>query len=131
MAIPKTIEEDIEAGVNSQRSHRVFNGSLLIDYEDTGESVRVPINPLISKYKDYFDPYIKEVELTEEEQNEYRFAPKKFSQDMYGTIHYWSMLLYINECHSIIEFEPVILKYIAPESINEIINEILILENLV
>lgn len=131
MAIPATIPDDIKRGVTSQKTHRVLNNSLRINYTNSGESVRMPLNSIIAKYKDYFDKYIDEVELTEEEQLTYRYSPKKFSQDMYGTTEYWSIILYINECHSVMDFEPVKVKYVVPQSITDLINEILILEDLV
>lgn len=131
MVIPATIQDDIKRGETSQKTHRMLNNSLIIDYANSDESVRMPFNSIISKYKEYFDKYIDEVELSEEEQRTYRYAPKKFSLDMYGTIEYWSIILYINECHSIMDFEPTKVKYVVPESITEIINEILILEKFV
>lgn len=131
MSIPATITDDIKRGVKSQKTHRVLNNSLRINYANSGESVRMPLNSIIAKYKDYFDKYIDEVELTEEEQIKYRYSPKKFSQDMYGTTEYWSIILYINECHSIMDFEPVTVKYVLPNQITDLINEILILEGLV
>lgn len=131
MAIPATIDDDILRGANTQKNHRAFNNSLLIEYQGSNEGIRMPANSIISKYKEYFDPYIDTVELNEEEQMKYRYSPKKFCQDMYGTTEYWSMILFINECHSIIDFEPVNLKYIVPESISDLINEILILEGTV
>lgn len=131
MAIPATIEDDILRGTSRQTTHRAFNNSLVIEYQGTNEGVRLPANSIISKYKEYFDPYIDSVELTDDEQREYRYSPKKFSQDMYGTTEYWSMILFINECHSIIDFEPVTVKYIVPEKITDLINEILILEGTV
>lgn len=131
MSIPATIADDIKRGVKSQKTHRAFNNSLLIKYQNSGEAVRLPLNSIIAKYKDYFDAYIDSVELTEEEQIRYRYSPKRFSEDMYGTTEYWSMILYINECHSMMEFEPTTIKYIVPQSITTIINEIMILEDLV
>lgn len=131
MAIPATINDDILRGAGTRKTHRSFNNSLLIEYQGSDEGIRMPANSIISKYKEYFDPYIDTVELNEEEQRKYRYSPKKFCQDMYGTIEYWSLILFINECHSIIDFEPVKLKYIVPESIADLINEILILEGTV
>lgn len=129
MSIPATIPDDIRRGATSQKTHRVLNNSLCINYANSGETVRMPLNSIIAKYKEYFDNYIDEVELTEDEQRTYRYSPKKFSQDMYGTTEYWSIILYINECHSVMDFEPVKVKYVIPQSITDLINEILILEN--
>ena len=77
MSIPATITDDIKRGVKSQKTHRVLNNSLRINYANSGESVRMPLNSVIAKYKDYFDKYIDEVELTEEEQIKNRYSHKK------------------------------------------------------
>ena len=42
----------------------------------------------------------------DKEQNRFRFQPKRVSLEMYGTVDYWSLILYINECPSVIDFEP-------------------------
>lgn len=130
MAIPATINEDIQDGLSRSISHRSLNNSLILSYTKTDEKIKVPINSIISKYYNYFLPYIDEVELTEQEQRDYRYSPKKFSEDMYKTTGYWSIILYINECHSIIDFEPKTIKYIDPAYIEDILSEIMILEDI-
>lgn len=130
MSIPTTITDEIEDGLQLTISHRNFNNSVVINYTNNGEKIRIPMDSLISKYNDLVSNYVVSTELTEADAREYRYAPKKFSQDMYGTTQYWSIILYLNDCHSVIEFTPEdYIKYIKPESINELINEILILEN--
>lgn len=125
--IPTTIDEDITNG-NRRTSHRSLNHELTIKYKHDDSEVKVPCEPIISKYKDYFDKYMDVAPLTEQEQNDYRYAPKKVSLDFYGTIAYWSIILFINECHSIVEFEPVNMKYIDPNYIEDLIEEITVLE---
>lgn len=130
MYIPATLTELIEYSKDLILSHRKFNiGAELYD-KSSNTSIQIPFNPIINKYKDYFDKILISVPLTEEEQREYKFAPKKISYELYGTVEYWSMILYINNCHSLLEFEPTILKVLDPDELRELINEILILEGL-
>lgn len=131
MRIPVTIEEDIEEGLSQDISHRKLNECAIVHYNNTGENIKIPMNSIISKYRDYFDKYIDEEKLTEDEEREYRYSPKKFSSFMYGTTSYWSIILYINECHSILDFVPKgSIKYVVPEVIESLIEEILILEGI-
>lgn len=126
--IPVTIDEEIRSGSSKVLSHRKFNSELTVNYKKCGGVVHVPINPLISKYKDYFDRYIYDDPLTETEARRYRYAPKTFSLDMYGTTEYWSVILFLNDCHSITEFCPSHIKYVDPAVIAELFQEIFILE---
>lgn len=130
MYIPSTLTELIEYSKDLIISHRKLNiGAELYD-TSSNTSIQIPFNPIINKYKDYFDKIVISVPLTEDEQREYRFSPKKISYEMYGTVEYWSMILYINNCHSLLEFEPTVLKVLDPDEIRELVNEILILEGL-
>lgn len=132
MIIPSTIREDIEQGTNKELSHRVFNKGAYLHYVQNGETIKIPMNHIINKYKEYFDPYIEEFDIDEEDERRYLYSPKKLSLDLYQTVEYWSILLYINECHSIVDFAPSgTVKAIRPSYLVELLNEILILEGLV
>lgn len=130
--ISLTIQDEIDYGMDQEFSHRTFNDSCDITYTKNGETIKVPINPLISKYKEYFDNYIIEEELDDIMATRYRFSPKKLSYDYYGTTQYWSIILYINGAHSILNFEPEeSVKLIEQSNLEEILNEIMILEGLI
>lgn len=129
MPIPATIEEAIEEGLEEQLSHRRFHEEMYLTYKKGGETIKAPLDPLVNKYWDIIMKYVDSVELTEDLKLQYRFNPKAVSYDLYGTTEYWSMLLYINECHSTLDFDLNVLKYIEPDEIDDLINEILIIEN--
>lgn len=124
--IPRTIDEDINIGLGAEISHRKLNNELTIHYGNSTESITLPINSIIEKYYDFFEPIIGEYEFTDEERAEYRFAPKKFSQDVYGNQGYWSAILYINECHSILDFDLDTVRYFDPNKLEGILEEVLI-----
>lgn len=129
MAIPKTIAEDYEKGLQLKTSHRTFNNSVVVNYLNNDEKIRIPMDSLISKYADLFDKYVIDQEITEEDAMMFRYSPKMLSERLYGTTQYWSIILYLNDCHSITEFAPEkSIKVIKPEYIDELINEALILE---
>lgn len=124
--VPTTIEDEIRAGSGRQICHRTVNQELTLVYGKN--ELKMPFNPLISKYKEYFDNHILVKPLTEAQQTLYRYAPKMVSRDIYGTTSYWSVILFINEAHSVMEFEPTDLKYVDPQYIVNLFEEIFILE---
>ena len=128
--IASTITEDIQNGYSSEIGHRRFNNALTIHYGQSGETIQTPINSIIAKYIDYFTPIIREYTFTEEERATYRFAPKKFCQDEYGNQGYWSMILYINECHSVLDFDLETIKYFEPTRFRELLEEVLITDQM-
>lgn len=129
--IPTTIENDIERGSSGGIGHRRLNNTLTLHFTSNGRNIYLPINPIVSKYKDIIDKYTDEVELTEDEVIRYRYSPKTYSEDMYGTIGYWSVILFINECHSIIDFHPeTSIKFIQKDVIEDLFEEILALETI-
>ena len=130
--IPLTIQDQIEYGKSLDYSHRNFIGDADLIYLQTNDEIKIPMNPLINKYKEYFDKYIVEEEITDIQEAEYRFSPKKLSYDLYGSTEYWSILLYINEAHSILDFEPKdTVRYIDLQVLQELLNEIMILEDII
>ena len=128
MYIASTLSEMIEYNKELEITHRGFNEGANLHNVSTDETIRIPFNPIINKYKDYFDKIILTVPLNEDEQNRFRFSPKKLSYELYGTVEYWSMLLYINNCHSILDFEPEKVKVLDPDELQGLINELLIIE---
>lgn len=123
-----TLTELIEYGKDLEISHGKINSNLKIHDTKTGDIIKIPYSSIISKYREYFDPYIIRLELDEEEQRIYWHSPKMLSYDLYGTVEYWSILLYINESASILDFEPKFLNVIDKEHIQDIVNELMIID---
>jgi hypothetical protein len=127
MIIPISVDEDISYGLRSLREHRDINETLYLTTK-SGVTISEVLNPYTSKYKDFLEAYITTTELTEDQQYKYRYSPKKLSLDLYGTTGYWSMILFLNECHSIMDFAPVKVKYVDPRYVDMLFDEIKILE---
>ena len=125
MYIHPTIDEGIENQKNrSDITHRMLNSCSFITDIKTGESIKIPFNPLYSKFKDYFDEVTAVVELNEKEQELYRYQPKRFSLRMYNTTEYWSLLLYLNECASITDFDLTSVRFVYNDKIQSFLNEL-------
>lgn len=128
MYIEPTIDEQIQnAKDRSDITHRMLNSCSFIIDNKTKESIKIPFNPLYSKFKDYFDSVTTVVPLTEEEQNLFRYQPKRMSLRMYNTTEYWSLLLYINECASITDFDLTSVRIVYNDKIKSFLNELFIL----
>ena len=122
-----TINEEIDAGKELTIKNRAFNRTAVLHYNNTGESIKIPMTSLVSEFRDLLDEFIVEVELSQAAQTMYRYAPKRLSQDLYGTTQYWAILLHLNGAHSVIDFQPKKVKCIDPAKITTVINEILII----
>lgn len=82
---------------------------------------------LIDKYYDYILKITYTKTLTDKEYITYRFRPKLFCYDFYGTVELWALLLKINNWTSVAEFNATSFK-VFDSSIFKILNEIFILE---
>jgi len=78
MYIPTTLTELIEYGKNLELSHRNFNNKIFLHNVKTDETLKLPFNPIVNKYKDFFDSHIISLELTEEEQDKYWYSQSNY-----------------------------------------------------
>lgn len=83
---------------------------------------------IVDRYYDYIlkESYVDT--FTEKEYMRYRYRPKLFCYNTYGTTEIWSLLLKINNWVSVSEFNARTIRLFRP-SIITVLNEILILEN--
>nr|DAR90611.1 MAG TPA: hypothetical protein [Caudoviricetes sp.] len=128
--IPSTVDEQYEYGKSLEISYRALHHDAFLYDKQSNRTIRIPFMSILSKYRDFLDEIIVEQELTLDEQREYRWNPKKMSEDFFGTTEFWFMLLVLNNYKSIIEFQPK--KYVKmydPDRFKKYLNEIMILED--
>ena len=128
MYTPPTLTELIEEGKSSQISHRNFNNTIFLHDVRNDDIIKLPYNAIINKYRDFFTDHIVRFELTDDEKDRFWYKPKYLSYEYYGTVEYWSIILYINECGSSLEFTPDKLNLVLKEDIRDLVNEILIVQ---
>lgn len=128
--IPLTIQEEIDAGNAEVLSHRMLTNSVVVKYNKSDERIRIPMDSLISKYSHLLDKYVIDLEIDDDDRMAFAYSPKKLSYYYYGTTQFWSLLLYLNDCHSLFEFslEKEKVSILDPANIQMLLNEILILE---
>lgn len=128
--IPSTVDEQYEYGKSLEISYRALHHDAFLYDKQSNRTIRIPFMSILSKYRDFLDEIIVEQELTLDEQREYRWNPKKMSEDFFGTTEFWFMLLVLNNYKSVIEFQPK--KYVKmydPDRFKKYLNEIMILED--
>lgn len=126
--IPATMPEQVDYIQGLDINYRTLHDSLDIVDLSTNISITVPFDSLIDKYADFLLDIVGSVELSDPEQEYYKYQPKKVSDELYGTTELWHSILVLNECASIIDFKPKVLYYYDPSKLKAYINEILILE---
>ena len=81
-------------------------------------------NLFLYKYRSLLLSVTEELLLTDDDLVKYKYRPKLFSLDLYGTVEYWYLILIINNITSCSRFTIKKIKYIPPEKM-EIIDLIL------
>ncbi len=127
--IPATVTEQIEEAKSEDISYRALHPDGFIFDKVSGRTIRIPYSALSNKYKDYLSKIIVSRELDKFEQKNYHCNPKALSEELYGSPEFWDTLLILNNCKSIIDFKPKVVKYYDPDYLKEYINEIMILED--
>lgn len=75
-------------------------------------------------YRDRISQYIKQVKLTDEEYNNYKYRPEVLAYDLYGNQNLYHLLLFINNC-SELEFDKYGVNIIPKEDLEEAIYKII------
>lgn len=123
-----TIRDTIRYGKDLDITHEKLFYKSTINTVKTNRKIIVNHESVINKYYYIFLKYTYEVDLTDIEYLHYRYQPKLFCYETYGTTELWSLLLKVNNLTSCREFTLQKLR-IFDLNILDIINEILILES--
>lgn len=83
---------------------------------------------VFDKYIDFIKANTVQVKLTLEEQNTYKYNPKKLSLLLYGTEELWFLILRLNNVGSEIEFKPKKVSLLDPSQL-DLLNKILIVND--
>lgn len=118
------IEHQVSVESKFEMGFRELTDKLTITDSKSGDSIIVPYTSLINKYRYFLEDYIEEMELTEIQYESFRQNPQALSEALYGTIHFWNVLLELNNCISRVKFNLKKIKYYNPDQIYQIINEV-------
>jgi len=95
--------------------------------ESNSDTLIVNSTSFYNKYYDYIVDTTYTVTLSNSEYMKYRYQPKLFCYDVYGTTELWAILLRINNFNSIPDFNSKKIKVFGKNIFN-VLNEILINE---
>lgn len=121
-----TIEDQVKSESTYDLGFRVLTSQLTITDIKSGDSIVVPYESIVNKYRYFLEDYIQEIELDEIQYETFRQNPHALSEALYGTTQFWHVLLELNHCVSRVEFNLRKVKYYSPNSIITIINEVLL-----
>lgn len=104
--------------------NKLFLKSLL--NTSSGELI-VNSTSLGNKYRDYIMSVSHMTTLSDVDLANYKYSPKKYCYDTYGTIELWGLLLQINNMTSCTEFNKKNIR-VFNDQIFQVLNEILVME---
>ena len=121
-----TIQLQVQDEQTYELGFRQMTDPLKITDSKSGDSIVVPYNSLINRYRYYLEDYIETIELDEVQYETFRQNPQVLSEALYGTVHFWFTLLELNNCISRTKFNVRKVKYYSPSKIHQILNEVLL-----
>lgn len=128
-SIPATITDQVKEAQGLEISYRALHPDAILNNVESNHSIRIPFSSIVNEYKDLLSNIIITQDLTPEQQIQYQYQPKRFSEDTYGSTEFWDTLLILNNCKSIIDFKPKMVKLYDPDKLKTYLNEIMIIED--
>ena len=122
--ISKSISDSKDADIRASNLYMTAT----VNDKLSGESIRIPYNLITQKYADLLSKYVRMTLYTQAQFVKYQYKPKLLSQDIYGTTELWPSLLQLNGMTSVLEFNRPYLKVYDPNTIMDVLNELLIIE---
>ena len=126
--IPSTLREQVDDIEKREISYRTLHPSYRLTNLQDQSVIELPYRSITNRFKTYLLACLVRFQLTEEEQEDYRFQPKKLSQDLYGTTELWADLLKLNNAVSITDFKPDYVTVYDPHKFKEYLNEIMMMD---
>lgn len=121
----ETIEEQIEEELDDNMTYRKLHTYVDVHDVESDTTVEIPYGSFTNQYRAYLKDIVSEIELDEDEYQQYRHNPQVLSYNLYGVTHYWAMLLELNHCKSRIDFDSRTVKVYDPLKLEDILSEIL------
>ena len=128
MALPETMIDAIEKQEELSINYRILHKYTKMHNIESNDSLVIPIDSIVNKYRDFLRDSIRTAKMTDEEWLTYRLRPKSLSYRLYGTTEFWHVLLLLNGCKSTMYFDLKTVKYYNKRTLYVKLNEILIIE---
>ena len=125
---PVTLQDQIEHVEDLEISYRTLHTAAILSDFYSQRSIQIPYSSITMKYINFLNPLVITYKLTPDDQVYYRYQPKKFSNDVYGTTEFWPDILILNHCVSLKDFNLTEIKTYDPNELKTYLNEIMIVE---
>lgn len=121
-----TIQEFIDFGKEERISHeKMFTKAVI---KGDGKLIVSNYLSLINRYMDVLKKSLTSKEFTQEEFDRYKYKPKLYCLEEFGSMDFWSLILRVNDMMTVTDFKEKKIKTFVKSDLYELINEILILE---
>mgnify|MGYP000065565034 CR=1 FL=1 len=116
-----TVEEFINAGISDEMTYNNFS---ILFKSSQQDNIILSANNIIYDYMDEIKPYIVNVTLSEEEYIKYRYKPKLFAYDIYGSTELFFIVMAVNGIYDIKDFNRRNIKALYKKQLFELLNQI-------
>lgn len=116
-----TLEEFIEAGNTDERTYNNFS---LLFHCNSDPNVVLASTNIIYDYMDEIKKCVVEVELTDKQYLKYRYKPKLFAYDVYGSTELFFVIMAINGICDIKDFNKKKIKALYVSDMDALLNNI-------
>lgn len=116
-----TVEEFINAGISDEMTYNNFS---ILFRSSQQDNIILSANNIIYDYMDEIKPYIVNVSLSEEEYIKYRYKPKLFAYDIYGSTELFFVVMAVNGIYDIKDFNRRNIKALYKKQLFELLNQI-------
>ena len=115
-----TVEEFINAGISDEMTYNNFS---ILFRSSQQDNIILSANNIIYDYMDEIKPYIVNVSLSEEEYIKYRYKPKLFAYDIYGSTELFFVVMAVNGIYDIKDFNRRNIKALYKKQLFELLNQ--------
>ena len=116
-----TVEQFIKAGTTDEMTYSNYS----IKFRSSQQSnIILTANNIIHDYMDEIKPYIQTVYFSENEYIKYKYKPKLFAYDVYGSTELFFVIMALNGICDIKDFNKRTVKALYKVHMYELLNEI-------
>lgn len=127
--IPDSIKDQVLDNREKDFTYNMLHKHADIYDVQTKRDIIVPYESYVNKYRHSLDGIIVSSELSDAEKRAYWYKPKTVSFELYGNAEFWYTLLILNQCTSVNQFTPNVMKYYDPNYFKDYLNHMMILED--
>ena len=129
MGLPATLSDQVTDMRKREISYQSLHKTAVLYNEESKRNIKIPWDSISRKYRDILNKIRIQIILTDDLMSRYQYQPKRVSYELYKTTEFWSDILILNNCGTVLDFTDIrkLIVY-DPDELKQLINEIMILE---